>query len=416
MPAHTRSPAGNLPDIDESSHPSPLLSSNFDRATLEATVPFADRSIFVAPNGRRFLFESIPDGSGGGNGKGLEDASRLSPTTPAITAPPRGRAPEPTRASTPKDYSALNSTPIRRRPVSNNSNSPLHSPSTRADDTQLRSDSAEPNALAQEVLEMMGDLNINRFSATPFFAHSDGGVQAAETLTDPHPVPGLPIPRSPVSPAVTLARPPVDASAYYQGFYSARTHMEPSYAPQGPVLSGRLTNVNFGFQHTPAADDLPELHQQTSHGSGITHVSTRQSLLEQSMPISPAIPANPIVLSSSGYQTLQSPVGPGYASTIPQIPPPTDYTYSLHNDSRRANGSFSYSIQEDGGGLHPSYSSYNVADDGRGRNRVMSPFDTQTPVVVIEPTLDPSSYSSRSDGASTSRDNVLPGEEVLYDG
>ena len=54
--------------------------------------------------------------------------------------------------------------------------------------------------------------------------------------------------------------------------------------------------------------------------------------------------------------------------------------------------------------------------DGRlAVNGGEEPFDTQTPIVVY-PSPQPSTTSSRSDRASAGRDNVLPGEDVLYDG
>lgn len=51
-------------------------------------------------------------------------------------------------------------------------------------------------------------------------------------------------------------------------------------------------------------------------------------------------------------------------------------------------------------GRQASYSGYGSAD-----------IDTLTPVVVQHP-----APSTSSDGASTGRDNVLPGEDLLFDG
>lgn len=387
-----------------------MLSSNFDRATLEATVPFADRSIFVAPNGRRFLFESIPDRSesGGisGSGKGYEDGSRLSQSALASAAALRGRAPESiTHTTISEDYRAANTAPIRRRPLSNTSTATLYTSSPGpTNNTQLSGDDGtEPKALTQEVAEMMGDLSINRFSATPFFTHSDGGVQAAETLTDPHPAPGLPIPQSPAMPAVTLARAPGGVSYYYDS-RSTPTYTDPSYAPNVPILTSRLTNVNFDF-HQPQAEEIHELEHRPSHVSVTSHVPGRQSLLEHSMPISPGASANPMLLSAPSpraapsFQTLHSQPGTPYAPPLsPQMSPAANYLYGLPDEPRRANGSFSYGMQDDSRAMHDI------------------PIDTQTPVIVVESTPDPSSGSSRSDGASTNRDNVLPGEDILYDG
>jgi hypothetical protein len=56
------------------------------------------------------------------------------------------------------------------------------------------------------------------------------------------------------------------------------------------------------------------------------------------------------------------------------------------------------------GGRHPSY----VTVGGGGAD-----IDTLTPVVVVHPQAPP---SMMSDGASTGRDNVLPGEDLLFDG
>lgn len=424
MPTHTRSPLGNPPpDLDESSTPSPVFTSSFDRATLEATVPFADRSIFVAPNGRRFLFESIDEGGGvfgRGSGKAFEDGSRLAQSAAASAAAFQGRAPgSATHPNIPRDYSnsappSNNPPPIRRRPVSNTSSSTSTStlyassvaPTSGGGSATQPGDSnsIEPKTLTQEVIDGMGNLSINRFSATPFYTQSDGGVQAAETLTDPHPVPVLPIPVSPTMPAVTLA------STSMSNYYAPRptlAYADPNYAPHVPVLSGRLTEVTFGY-HQPPPGEIHELEHPPSQVSiPAQGPGARQSLLEHSMPISPVPSANPMLLSppsprtTGGFQNIypsqpDTPYGPPLTPQMSQSP---NYLYTLPpDDTRRTNGSFSYSMQDES----------RVVND--------TPFDTQTPVVVVESTIDPSSGSSRSDGASTNRDNVLPGEDILYDG
>lgn len=54
----------SLPNIDEATAPfSSLFSDHLDRAAIEATVPLADKTIFLAKDGQRYMFQRITETS-----------------------------------------------------------------------------------------------------------------------------------------------------------------------------------------------------------------------------------------------------------------------------------------------------------------------------------------------------------------
>ncbi|KAL1875907.1 hypothetical protein VTK73DRAFT_9762 [Phialemonium thermophilum] len=412
MPAQTQLPVGHSNRSDETAIPLPtLLASRFDRDTVEATVPLADRTIFVAPNGRRFLFESIPDRAESTGGiTGFDYAAPPSPDSPLL--PAAGAAPGPgvayANVST-KELQVMSAAPIRRRPVSGvaphaTEPSPWESTKQIVDMSGL-----ETKSPTQAVEHMMNRLSINRFSATPFYTHSDGGVQAAETLTDPHPVPGLPIPESPVPRHVTSATGVlVGTSSCSQPSVSYSPHAyaaSSSYTAPNLLWSSHATD--YEVEGAPVAEAAQHDTHRARYQSVASEASAHPSLLEMSMPIPSTSPASQIALRSASqdieldyHQTLQVHTDVPYAPDSYSISPFTQTSYINQDDGMQGN----------------TIVTYNTSNYDPGWNATSSPFDTLTPVIVVEPESQLYPASSRSDGASVGRENVLPGEEVLYDG
>ncbi|KAB5570462.1 hypothetical protein GE09DRAFT_708289 [Coniochaeta sp. 2T2.1] len=445
--SQTSSVGNLLPDIDEATAPfSSFFDNNFDRATVEATVPFADRAIFVAANGRRFKFESIPDSKGaveGGDDQQQHQQSdgrresRVSPRQSPAPIPPPSQiqaqllAPSNEAASPPpRDYRTPSNaaSAIRRRPVSGTGAGLLqHHGSGRGAPEAMRTpgpgDARTDAGGIDELAPMMAQLNVHRFSATPFFADSDGGVLAAETLTDLDPSPRLPIPPSPTVQSATAAQQSPAAMSRLPNYQ--RQQGSSSYTPQ-PYLGGRF----------PAQPPLPSMtaaivaEQQPGYYSPppdtqnhTTRHPSLPSLVGQSSPIphspsthSMVIPPPPNPYQHPGYSQQQSPQQAHLSASFGSPPrnassPAISYLSGLqHDDDRRRSEGNSYY------GSPPAQSTrlYNIPSGE-------SHYDTQTPVVVVPGSRPQSrphqgSTSSRSDGASTGRDGVLPGEDVLYDG
>ncbi|OIW33801.1 hypothetical protein CONLIGDRAFT_677548 [Coniochaeta ligniaria NRRL 30616] len=414
MPAYSQTSVGSLPDIDEATAPfSSLFDNNFDRATVEATVPLADRAIFVAPNGRRFKFESIPDGAGVGgdqsDGRGSRYSQSQSPVANSLLA---------SQAAPTRDHRApSNASSIRRRPVSGLSAGLQHHASGRGAPEAMRSPGpADPRDAAEDLTPMMAQLNVHRFSATPFFADSDGGVLAAETLTDPDPSPRLPIPPSPTSRSATALSPTVmNRLPNYQGSsYTPQPYLGGRYPSQPPLMTTAVAvDHNYGYQSPPPSD---------SQYQSIRHTSL-PSLVGESSPVPHSPRTNAMVIpppdsyQHTGYYqpSSQSHFNANYGSPPRNASSPAiSYLSGLQHDDdrRRSEGSSFYGPV--GSPPAPTNRVYNIPTGE-------SHYDTQTPVVVIPGSRPQSrphqgSTSSRSDGASTGRDNVLPGEDVLFDG
>lgn len=439
MPANL----GSLPDIDEATAPfSSHFTNYFDRATVEATVPFADRTVYVAPDGRRYLFQQIPDThaedgravqsrSGSGSRRGSAHATAYSPA-PAAPQTVTSSAAAST-ASThplpvlPTDYLALNNGAVRRRPPSVASassdraaTSASRLPNGEASHAAIRS---TPRVVTEEdVISGMANLNMHRFSATPFYPHSDGGVAAAEALTDLNPVPRLPIPPSPAQQSPLLphsySSPSIHAPAEGSS-YTAQSHMERPYAGRSP---------SSGTTVQPASPSY-DYNTHVAHMSRERHISLPSSM-EQSNPPEQSPYANPNMHVSPVLSQQQS----NYDHLLHgQVS--LNFGHHNYHSPLPANGSaHPYSPQP--GPAQPRSRSEGNTSLYNGQSQVGSPalapiprhytgilageshFDTQTPVVVVDsaPLHPAQSNSSRSDGASTGRDNVLPGEEVLYDG
>lgn len=422
MPNQGRPAALSLPPVDEAIVPfSELFNNGFDRGTVDVTAQLADRSIFVTSNGRRFRVETIPDPG--------TVQTRAPDTSPIVSAPAQPPLVSSPTAAAPLDLPPIaellapDSVPGWGRSSSNASpRSHSHSGySVRPGPPGGPAPGTQPNTPTQEVTTMMSQIDIGRFSAAPLYGESDGGVQAAEALTDTYLAPSSPLDStSPTSQRLPYMQPPSNPQ-------------RPSYgAPYGNSSNsapGYWSNIDYASYTAQTNIHLQKSRQTAAALSGLP------SLMEDSTPIPP--PQLPSHRTSDLFFAPAHAISPHRASApavsslTSSSPPPhrasdpfsvlsaissekelweggssSSQTHGSRSGSGRGNG-YHYAHPPPpslAGGRHPSYGTI-----GGG---VGNDIDTQTPVVVHQP-LAP---STSSDGASTGRDNVLPGENVLFDG
>jgi hypothetical protein len=378
---------------------SDLFNHGFDPATLDATTQLADRTIFVTSNGRRYRFESIED----------------DPLPLPIPVPAQGRVP----TSGPTPPTAARSVPVHwpGPAVSELSAEPppprlhVHAPdsaytgwgrspsnasgqshssgaySARSGYAGAAVPGPEPRGSPHDVTSMMAHLNISRFGATPLYGESDGGVQAAETLTDPDMAPRGSLsamsPGMSASPRISYAQqhqqpppPPPPPSHYQTAAWAPHDYPSPGAASQ------YWSNVNYISYTAQTNAHLQTAQQRAVMSTGLP------SLMEGSTPM-----MMPPHRSSDPVSTL-SPISP---------------EKEVWDGQGSGNGG--------GYHYHPLHASISAPPSfvGRQSNQHLGPvpadIDTLTPVVVHQP-----APSTLSDGASTGRDNVLPGEDLLFDG
>ncbi|KAK3901929.1 hypothetical protein C8A05DRAFT_15954 [Staphylotrichum tortipilum] len=417
MPAHGRSPAPSLPPVnDEATIPfSDLFASGFDSATVDATTQLADRGIFVASNGRRYRFESIPDHHHQHHHhadlKGPPPPARPPPPpTPAISSSSTSSLPPPphphlrTQPPPPHhDYLSWGRSPSTTSSLSYSSRGAY---SVRSNGYAAAPGPPEPprgpplaaaaaaHAHAHDdqdggVTGMMAQLSINRFGATPMYGESDGGVQAAETLTDPDVAPHQQQPVSPTSPD--------DPSASSYDFY----HNQYSYQQQAS---------HYTSSHPWSATDHPSPGAAPHYWTNVNYANytTQTNALLQS--------ARQQAVATTGLPSL---LEDATALVTPptQHPPTVEYCSDKEVwDGGAAQGGYY------GSGYPPQVSvSAPTAGYGEAPERGYAGYageggiDTLTPVVVPQQ-QQRGAVSVASDGASTGRDNVLPGEDLLFDG
>ncbi len=396
MPAHSqhsdrhsgrgRAPAPSLPPVSgQATAPfSDLFKSGFDHATVDATAQLADRSIFVASNGRRYLVESLPDDAP------VYGRVPTSPPVPAAAAQPASfYTPSPTIAGSPAPaYPAYPVYPVPTPQLQihapdpgpgwgRSSNPSSHSSSPGAYSAYSAqvgyAGSAvpvpEPRDPAHQVTNMMARLNMNRFSATPMYGMSDGGVQAAETLTDPDLAP-----RSPTSPTNPVRLSP--RASYFDQQQHQQQPLPPPHPQASPwspyhnpgAATQPWTDVNYANYTVQTNQHLQDARQRAVATTGLP------SLLESATAMTPPHRASDPAFSTD-KEVWEGPT-PGHP-----------YYYTPLHASVSAPSSYT-----------------NRGPPGE--------FDTLTPVAVV-PHHSP---SFSSDGASTGRDNVLPGEDLLFDG
>ncbi|KAK3302542.1 uncharacterized protein B0T15DRAFT_309135 [Chaetomium strumarium] len=374
MPAQGRFPAPSLPPVDdEATIPfSDLFKSGFDPATLDATTQLADRSIFVTSNGRRYRFESVSDPA--------PAYGRVPTSATPVTSPP-------SYFPTSRSYEnpSYNAVGWGRGPSSASSYSPGAHPA-QPEYAGTTVPAPAPTAAAHEVTSMMARLSIDRFGATPLYGESDGGVQAAETLTDPDVGPRMLM--SPASPDGLSTSPTTDYIQEQPQHRQPPPPPPPDYASDGvdydyasPGAAPQYwTNVNYAKYTAQTYAHLQSSRQMAVAVTGLP------SLMEDSTPITFSYTdADPTPTLSPASPSREVWDGQGTGS---------GHHYPPLHASVSAPPAFM--------GQQPSYLQVQVATNE---------IDTLTPVVVHDPAA-----STFSDGASTGRDNVLPGEVLVFDG
>ncbi|KAK4249630.1 hypothetical protein C7999DRAFT_39292 [Corynascus novoguineensis] len=399
MPTRGRSPAPSLPPVsDEATIPlSDLLKTGFDPATLDVTTQLANRSIFVASDGTRYRLERISDPPPARDR--VPTSKTISPSYPPLAAaaaataaahPPASYTPSVpcsgSPASIPPPHSHVqvssDTNPSWGRSPSNASSYSRSSGaySTRSAYTGAALPGSSPT---HEVAEMMAQLSINNgFSATPLYGESDGGVQAAETLTDPDVALRLPM-----SPANLDALSTSPRASYTHSPYPSHDH-EASWGPHNYLSPGPApqywTKVDYPGYVTRTMDLLEDSRKKATATTGLP------SLLEDATAMTPPHrPSDPV--------------------STPLAFPPASPDKEVREGQGTGNGYYCYP-------LHPSVSAppLLVAPQRGGVNPTPGDIDTLTPVVVHH--HHHHAHSTASDGASTGRDNVLPGEDLLFDG
>ncbi|KAK1756238.1 hypothetical protein QBC47DRAFT_182781 [Echria macrotheca] len=378
MVAHGHTAAAStVPGVDEAAAAARLsgLLDTKNGLNLLAVEATADRNIVVASNGRRYRLESISDADSAPNA-----AHVVTPPPTVSSAPPE------TRPSAAQTFGSLLRNSLKRRPGSNaSSHSFSFSRSGRsASSPQITSPVApsEPEVAPHEITNKMAQLNVNRFSETPLFWHSDGGVQAAEALTDPHTPRAAPSPTSPVSPTTHAAQLPSPQSP----------EPSPQYSSYDAYHASGLNNHIGNFNYVNYTEQANYHVQQSRQPTGPTSTGF-PSLMEYSNPLPPSRRGSDLYPPINGLygDTEKEYFEPQYDPTA--IPPPSAVVSTPNLAERHG----------DYIAIGRSYSSGDV-------------YDTVTPIVVVDEPTFSHAPSHSSDGASTSRDNVLPGEIMLYDG
>jgi hypothetical protein len=359
---------------------SDLFKSGFDPATVDATTQLADRSIFVTSNGSRYRLERIPDDVVPVPGR--VPTSAPFPFPPAAAQPFGFHTPSSTLSGSPASlpppqlhvHAPPDAGPGWGRSASNASSYSRSSGaySTRSGYAGGAIPGPDPRGPTHEVASMMANLHISRgFGATPFYVESDGGVHTAETLTDPDHAPrGAPM--SPASLGTQAASSRVSYTQYEQpSHYQARSWGPHDYPSPSAAAPQPWTNVDYAGYYA----HLERSRQRPTATGGFP------SLLELATPLPPphraSDPLSPISPDKEVWDGQDTGNGYYYPPLHPSVSAPPSFD-----------------------GRQPSY-----VNIGPGE------IDTRIPVVVYDP-----AHSTASDGASTGRDNVLPGEDLLFDG
>lgn len=380
------------------------------------------------PNGRRFLFESIPepentqpaDRRPSPNQSPVQpqlhhQQQQQQPQYPAAQPPPPQQSqyqyqhqyqyqqqPPPVAISGPaQDLEALrrNSSSIRRRPLSNTNPGPYFPGGGR------NSNPGGPAPGTEPVTAMMANMDIQqtpRFGAAPLFGHSDGGVQAAEALIDPYAGPrDEPSPGSPYSQNSAPVQSPT------QNLSSSSppntSHVTQLHTFNYPNYMAQAYQAQEAQRQASASPSRPQYESLMEHSTPMPTMTVTSEQYFASWGPSPVSPEKEI----SEAQVLMN-GGGGGGSSSREYPPPPPSTSA--GGSERAGSSLSLSYQS----RQPSYSNLNAPSGGRSYPYAPNGFDTQTAIVVIPERH--ASSSSTMDSRSTGRDNIMPGEDILYDG
>ncbi|EAQ91426.1 hypothetical protein CHGG_03361 [Chaetomium globosum CBS 148.51] len=323
MPARGRSPAPSLPPVlDEATVPfSDLFKSGFDPAAIDAATQLADRSIFVASNGSRYRIEKIPDQT--------PVEGRVTTLTPVSAAAAVARP-----ASLYASGSTLSGSPASLPPPQlhvhappgtglgwgrSPSNASSYSrssgaPSTRSGYAGAAFPAPEPRASIHEVSNTMAQLSINGFGARPLYGMSDGGVQAAETLTDPDLAPRAPM--IPGSPGREMASPRASYAHHEQPSHYQAASWGPHDYPSPGAAPQYWTNVNYASYTTQTYAHLQSSRQNATATTGLP------SLLEDATPLPPPPhrASDPTSTFSSGSPDKEAWDGQGVGTGYPYHP------------------------------------------------------------------------------------------------
>ncbi|KAL8388568.1 hypothetical protein RB595_009064 [Gaeumannomyces hyphopodioides] len=491
-------PLSRLPDIEEDRPFSSLFGDAFDMATVESTAQLADSSIFITPSGSRFRFErladpvpvSAPEKPQSSTLK-LPPPPREKPQQPPspppeapvpivipATAPPK---PPPTAPATgsqtqpPQPHFQLHTRPPQlprprpdRRPnaafptqtaAAASSSPPASSPrssigsvisqrlgalgvgrsASRRDSNTTQHALADANPTAMVEALSLGDQG---FGASALYFHSDGGVQAAETLTDSESADRLALGSN--APETHAAGSPHPHSITYHGFPDYQESPTFGSLPSAsgsdprlrhPSLLHRTSTTSHTHSRASTASDLvgpeftsldpfsppayaqdapPAVQPRQQYGAGFARGSFQSTSEKQTGPT-----------TSPRSQSLPSLMEYSVVHTPPPHPPGSSSAHSSIAGSSAA--AIAIAPTPDAAGDSDRAHTYS--------------YDTQTPVFVrvhspgprppqsssssVPPSSEAAPSSPRATIAATDtssttgsrdRDNVLPGEEVLYDG
>ncbi|TLS23541.1 uncharacterized protein PpBr36_05878 [Pyricularia pennisetigena] len=378
-----------LPDIHEdATQPfSSLFGPSFDRATVESTAQLADSSIFITSTGSRFRLERIDAehtpkppppqqlsaswGSSRPSELQARPTHRSTPPTVAQSLPADSPLRPPHQSSPTSTTSATAASPIHRSAVSPYTGS-------LSEGEVFSSDSAGPD----HAINGMGALSLGEdgFGATALFTHSDGGAQAAEVLTDSQSAERLAIGGEYVSGLDSRPLSPPDSEyTDYSRIRSTSYHGESSSSrSQEDYLSRSFTQPDPFSPPAYAPSQIPGFQSPQEKASASARSSSLPSLMEHSNPVALGTSQAPQTIPASPRSTVTS-VGAG--SIAPASSDPEEV------------GGYFYDTQTP---------------------IVVGPDDPPPPVLARSSTAQ--SVRTPPDSLSATRDNVLPGEDVLYDG
>ncbi|EGO57453.1 hypothetical protein NEUTE1DRAFT_121876 [Neurospora tetrasperma FGSC 2508] len=389
-------PPASLPPLpDEASVPFSSLFDNFDLATVDSTVQFANRGIFIASDGRRYLFQSIPE----------SDTPTASPTK---STAPSSIQPVTSPRSPHELHGHNNASPMGRQMSNASSRSQASSFRTAHSERYNVSPAAldlvvgPPPAITQDVTNMMSHLNINSHfnGAAPYFGESDGGVGLAEVLTerdtDPW-IPESPVDNRPVSPRT---------ASNQHCLESHHSHNQSTYMRTSTLTAGMSTpaqsiqtaghqvdGINYGGFVTGANFASSQGPRRQAPPTG----PVLESLMEFSYPQYPASPASPIRHSSMPYSPTSPVLAPDYEKEFVDSDGAYVYSSSPHSvvhvpssphHDRGRGGS--------GSGVFVGAAQNNLVNIGTSTNQI----DTRTAIVVV-PERHDSSFSSDIKSAPT---------------
>ncbi|KAK3401021.1 hypothetical protein B0T20DRAFT_405807 [Sordaria brevicollis] len=441
-------PPSSLPPLpDEASAPFSSLFNNFDLATVDSTVQFANRGIFIASDGRRYLFQSLPE----------SDTPAASPANSSAPSSIHSSIHhQPVTNTTPQSSSlqselhdrSNNAFLTRGRQVSNASSTRSQASSFRTAHsgryTHTTSNispaaldvAAGPQSAAQDMTNMMSHLSIGHNhhynGAAPYFGESDGGVGLAEVLTERDTEPWTP--ESPVEKSGRRVSP--RTSSYQQHRMEALYGTNQHNYMHTSIFTAGLSSSTPGHATQAAYYEHGTGHHQVD-GINYGGFVTGANFASQQGPRRRAPSSGPALESfmESSYPQYPDPTSPARHSSIPYSPTSPALSPDYEKEFVSADGAYVYSSSPHSV-IQPS-SSY--PDRGRGnsasgnsgtgvfigrniQNNVVSigtstnRLDTRTAVVVVPSSERHTSGSFSSDSRSTGRDHVLPGEDVLFDG